>query len=119
MEKRKSTHPESKLQQQCVKWFNTQYPKHLLFAIPNGGYRSVIEAKIMKGEGVISGVADLFLMFPNSKYNGLFIEMKYGSGKLTENQKEFESKATFYGYEYIVCRTINEFMNTINNYING
>lgn len=51
---RKATrHEESHLQRQCVAWFRLQYPKlaRLLFAVPNGGGRSKVEAGIMKAEG--------------------------------------------------------------------
>ena len=48
-------HEESRLQQNCVKWFRYQYPepKYLIYANANGGARSRIEAMIMKGEGVL------------------------------------------------------------------
>ena len=35
-------------------------PEQLLFAIPNGGKRDVISAKLLKDEGVRAGVPDLF-----------------------------------------------------------
>ena len=55
-------HAESDIQQACVSWFRWQYPRYakLLFAVPNGGQRSAVEAKIMSGEGVMAGVADVF-----------------------------------------------------------
>lgn len=45
------THNESALQRTCVSWFRLQYPliARLLFAVPNGGGRSRVEAAIMKG----------------------------------------------------------------------
>ena len=57
---RSPRHLESQLQRQCVAWFRLQYPKHarLLFAVPNGGGRSRIEAAIMKAEGVTAGVSE-------------------------------------------------------------
>ena len=79
------SHPESILQRQCVKWFRLQYAGigNLLFAVPNGGFRSPIEAKIMKGEGVVSGVSDLILLYSNNGYNSLCIEMKAPGGMQT------------------------------------
>ena len=110
-------HEESKIQMQCLKWFWLQYPKHTLFAIPNGGKRSAIEAGIMKAEGVLAGVADCFFMKENVQYNGLFIEIKTPKGKQTEKQKEFELRAKAEGYDYKVCRSLEDFMTTINEYI--
>ena len=77
---------ESKLQILCVKWFRLQFPNVLIFSIPNGGQRSLITAKILKAEGTVSGVADLQILKAKKGYNGLFIEMKYGKGKQSENQ---------------------------------
>ena len=47
-------HLEGDLQRECVKWFRGLYPTDalMLFAVPNGGGRSRIEAGIMKAEGV-------------------------------------------------------------------
>ena len=121
-------HLESKLQQTCVKWFRLQYPMCLLFAIPNGGKRSVLEAKIMKGEGVVSGIPDLFLAEPilhetwdgdELLLPGLFIEMKTEKGRLTESQKAIHAKLEQLGYRVAICRSLEEFMQTVNNYLNG
>lgn len=48
-----------------------KYPKLLFFAIPNGGYRTMITGRILQREGLIPGVPDLF--FPALR---TFIEMK-------------------------------------------
>ena len=53
-------HNESTQQTKCVKWFRTYYPDYVLFAVPNGGNRSAITGAILKAEGVMPGVADLF-----------------------------------------------------------
>jgi hypothetical protein len=90
----------------------------VLFAIPNGGKRSAIEAAIMTGEGVIPGVADLFLMFGNGEYYGFFIEMKVEKNKQTDKQKAFEKYCIRYKYKYSVCRSLDEFITEVNNYIN-
>lgn len=109
---------ESKLQQNCVKWFRYQYPELLLFSIPNGSKRNIITAQILKAEGVLSGVSDLFLAYTNKQYHGLFIEMKYGNNKLSENQIKFIEKAEKYGYKCVVCYTFDEFKNEVESYIN-
>lgn len=64
---------ESQLQRLCVCWFRLQFPNDLIFAIPNGGSRNVIEAKNLKSESVLSGVADLQVITNNKSF---FIEMK-------------------------------------------
>ncbi|MDR1504451.1 MAG: VRR-NUC domain-containing protein [Prevotella sp.] len=110
-------HKESKLQRSCVLWFRLQYPEYTLFAIPNGGYRNAAEAGILKAEGTLAGVADLFLMYPNKGYAGLFIEMKYGAGKQSPAQIAFQEKAQDKGYKYVVSDSLERFILEINSYI--
>ncbi len=108
---------EDRLQSQCVRWFRLQYPNHVLFAIPNGGNRNAITGALLKKTGTLAGVADLFLMCAAQGCNGMFIEMKVGKNKLTESQDQFKYRAVGAGYAYRVCRTIDEFMTEINNYL--
>jgi hypothetical protein len=91
-----------------------------IFAIPNGGARGKIEAAIMKGEGVLAGVADLFVMHPNEHgMHGLFIEMKSATGRLSPMQKEFQKQARAQGYSYGECRSLDEFMMCVDSYLNS
>lgn len=76
----------------------------LLFHIPNGGLRNKIVASKLKREGVIAGVADLFLCIPTRKSHGLFIEMKrVKGGRQSESQKNFETSVVSMGYAYTLC----------------
>ena len=109
---------EHRLQVACVRWMRFQYPNVLIFAIPNGGQRNVIVAKKLKDEGVLAGVADLFVMYANKYgYNGLFIEMKTKTGRQTESQKEFEQYCLTHNYMYEVCRSFDEFRIIVSNYL--
>jgi len=110
---------ESTLQQNCIKWFRYQYPRlaKLLFAVPNGGRRDVIEAKRLKAEGVVSGAPDLILLIGDSKYNALCIEMKAGKGKQSDNQKEWQQAAEKAENKYVVCRSFDEFKREIEGYL--
>jgi len=108
---------ESQLQAECVKWFRYQYPFHVIFAIPNGGNRDIRQAVTLKREGVLSGVADLFVMHPSGDWHGLFIEMKLPKTKQSENQILFEESANSRGYKYVICRTFEQFQTTIIDYI--
>lgn len=116
--RKKRENPESRLQRACIKWFKLQYPKETIFAIPNGGKRGKIEAAIMKGEGVMAGVSDLFLMRGKERYHGLFIEMKAKNGKLRENQRVFIENAKRKDYKVEVCHSLEEFIEKVNNYLN-
>ncbi len=112
-------HSEDTLQANCIKWFRYQYPKLTIFAIPNGGKRNIREAVRLKSTGTLPGVADLFLMVGTSNYNGLFIEMKLPKTKQSELQNDFELKAKKENYQYIVCRSFDEFKTGIENYLNN
>ena len=108
---------ESKLQILCVKWFRLQFTNVLIFSIPNGGQRSLITAKILKAEGTVSGVADLQIMKAKKGYNVLFIEMKYGKGKQSENQINFQKKCEEENYKYEVCNSFEKFEEICKDYL--
>ena len=114
-------HIESKIQQACVRWFRLQYPSiaRLLFAVPNGGARKGLEAKIMKGEGVTAGVSDLILLVSNGEYSSLCIEMKTPSktSKQTDHQKQWQNLTEAHGNKYVVCHSVEEFRDAVNDYI--
>lgn len=105
---------ESQLQRLCVRWFRLFYPNALIFAIPNGGSRNIVEAKNLKAEGVLAGVADLQVIDKNKTF---FIEMKTKKGRQQPTQKDFEDKVKSFGFGYFVCRSFDEFQNIVNNEI--
>lgn len=113
-------HPESELQRICVRWFRLQYPNlsSLLFAVPNGGKRSAVEAGIMRAEGVTAGVSDLILLVPSDQYHALCIEMKYGNGKQSHHQLDWQNAVEEQGYRYVVCRSLDDFITTVNHHLN-
>jgi hypothetical protein len=111
---------ESQIQEACVKWFRYQYPelKRCLFAIPNGGARTPKGGATLKKEGVLAGVADLFLSKPNQTYHGFYIEMKTPKGTQQPSQKEFEKEAIKQGYKYLVIRSFDDFEKEVKAYLN-
>ena len=100
-----------------ISWFRLQYPGLVIFAIPNGGVRTIGTAKKLKAEGVLAGVSDLFLMFPCKAYHGMFIEMKTKIGKVSASQKAFQSIAKKMGYNAIVCYSFEEAAAKIKEYL--
>lgn len=104
---------EDLLQQKCVIWFKNNYQMHgkgLIWAVPNGGTRNIIEAKKLKATGTMPGVSDLIVVL-DSKV--LFIELKTDLGKQSDAQKIFETKITNLNHEYILIRNEEEFKKTI------
>lgn len=118
---RTRTHEESQLQRDCVAWFRMQYPSRalLLFAVPNGGGRSPVEAAILKGEGVVAGVADLILLEARGNYGALCIEMKTPrkASRQNPNQKLWQAATEKAGNAYVVVRTFEAFQDIIRDYL--
>lgn len=110
---------EDRLQAGCVTWFRLQYPKFqkLLFAVPNGGSRNKIEAAKLKATGTTPGVADLIFLYPSGPYPFLCIEMKISTGRQSPEQKDFQKQVQEAGGKYDICRSLEQFMQTINNYL--
>ncbi len=116
----KRKHPESELQIACVTWARIQYPilNRFLFAIPNGGSRSKVEAAIMKGEGVTPDVPDLFLSIPSEDgAHGFYIEMKAPGQKARPGQREWLDQARLLGYEEAVCDNFDDFRVLVTGYM--
>lgn len=106
-QKRKPRHLEESIQVACVNWFRLQYPKLIIFAVPNGGSRNLYEAKNMKKSGTLKGVADLVIVGNNGKV--LFVEMKAGKNKQEDSQVIFQQKVEKLGHKYIICRSLEQF----------
>lgn len=111
---RKPRHLESQIQRQMVQWFRLQYPKWIIAAIPNGGQRNALEAKIMKGEGVLAGFSDLIII---ANKNVLFVEVKTKDGRQSELQKKFQTDVERLGFQYLICRSLQEFQMTIEKWL--
>lgn len=116
--KAKMKHTESDLQIRCVEAFRLIYPKlkMRLFSIPNGGYRNAITASILQKEGSCPGASDLVLAIQRKGYGAMFIEMKTDAGRLSEYQIQF-IKEMREDYYCCVCRSVEEFLREVNNYL--
>jgi len=90
----------------------------MLFAVPNGGKRSVITASILKREGVRRGVPDIFLLSPSNGFHGLAIEMKKDKGgKVSKEQREWLDALKEEGYSAHVCDGAQAAIDTIKQYL--
>lgn len=77
-----------------------------VFAIPNGGARSHIEAAIMKGEGVQAGVPDLCVPLPSGKTT--WLEVKAGRNKPTALQDAMHARLRMLGHRVEVVRSVDD-----------
>lgn len=104
--RQKPRHIESEIQSACVEWFRREYPRYVIFSVPNGGSRNVIEAAHLRKEGALAGVSDLIILADGRV---LFVEMKSGKGRQTRLQRAFQERVESQGFTYAVCRSLLEF----------
>lgn len=116
------THPEDHLQTACVRWWDYAHPGiyWALFHVPNGGKRNAKEAARFKAMGVRPGVPDLLLILPRGGYSFLAVELKAGRNKQTERQVFYQAAIeTASKGKYAVVRSLDEFIDTIEDYLRG
>lgn len=105
---------EHEEQRELVKWFRQTYHDVRIFAIPNGGARSMSTAARLKAEGVSSGVPDLFI-----PAWALWIEMKrQKGGVVSPEQKDWIAYLKGLDYEVLVCKGAEEAKNKIQGFRN-
>ena len=117
---KKRAQPEAAEQEKVIAWARANernYPYlQLLHCSLNGVKMTKAQAGRAIAQGMLSGVPDLFLPVPKNGYHGLFIEMKYGSNKVTENQEKFLQNAANVGYAVSVCYSAQEAIKRIEDY---
>ena len=106
---------EAMEQRNLIKYCNLRHIE--IFAIPNGGRRNPKEAYFLKLEGCSAGVPDLCVPIPKGKYHGLFIELKVGKNKASENQKAWINYLNSVGYLAVVCYGCDKSIELIERYI--
>ncbi len=108
-------------QEVIFKWASMQlgvYPElDLMYHVPNGGKRNVVEATKLKRMGVKAGVPDIVLPVARNGFHGLYVELKVGKNKTSENQDKWLSKLEEQGYKTIVCYGADNAIETIKDYL--
>jgi hypothetical protein len=118
--KKKHRNEEAQIQTEFFKQVRILFPKlpsKLLFAVPNGGSRNIIEARNMKLQGVIPGVADVILLVPKKGYASLCLEFKTAKGRQSDEQKEFQRQAEACGSKYVIVRSVVQGIKEMRRYI--
>jgi len=95
------TAPSEHLEQvRLVSWFRKTYPSVRIFAIPNGGGRSMAQGASLKAEGVTAGVPDLYV-----PAWGLWVEMKRSTGGvISPAQRDWVAYLEGIGHQVIIGR---------------
>lgn len=86
------------------------YPElALMYAIPNGGSRHLLEAVNLQRQGVKAGVPDICLPIPRGGYGALYIEMKREKGgTVQDNQRDWQKKLINAGNAAFICKGCEE-----------
>jgi hypothetical protein len=80
----------------------------MIFSIPNGGTRHIMEAMTLKATGLLKGASDLVVILPNGKL--MFVELKQPKGIQSIDQKDFENRVKILGFEYHIIKSLDEFI---------
>lgn len=92
---------ETTEQIKLFKWaeINEQFVPELklLHHVPNEGKRT--NGTVLKAAGLKTGVPDIVLSVPRRGFHGLYIELKFGSGKVSKSQKEFMKLLAMQNYK--------------------
>jgi len=89
----------------------------MLYAIPNGGRRSLSVAVALKKEGLKPGVPDLHLPVARCGHHGLYIEMKAQDGRLSTVQKRWRDMLISQGYGVAVAKSFEEAKQILEDYL--
>lgn len=109
-------------QSRFIRWCSANADQHpplaWVFAVPNGGKRSRWSAGRAVGEGMKSGVPDVFLPHPNGVYAGLWLEFKrVKGGKVSASQKQWIDHLNEVGYLAVVARGCDNAISIVEKYL--
>jgi len=98
---------EIQLQAKIFQYYWNTQPKTrgLIFHVPNGGKRSMIEATQLKASGVIPGIPDLMVLNDGKAYG---IELKTEIGKLRPEQIKIHAIWIENNIPVFLCRSFDE-----------
>ena len=105
---------EADLQISVVHWLRVTQPQALVQHSANEGKRNVAYNVKLKRMGLTAGWPDLQIIFPPDQFkkdvtpNDIYIELKYGKGRVSKKQKVILDKLADYGKYVAVCYSLNE-----------
>ena len=109
---------ESSIQSSAVQWFTNNYclkhhePQFLCFSVPNEAIQKMAwkQINMFKAMGLKSGVSDVIVLLEGKV---LFVEFKAEKGVQTPKQKDFQQAVETLGFEYHICRSLEQFQKVI------
>lgn len=114
---------EQQEQKELFRWaalHQNQYPElEWLYSVPNAGKRTAWERGQLLETGLKSGVPDICLPIPRGGFGALYIEMKFGKNKPTDNQSYWLNGLQRVGNLTVVCHYWHEAAAIIMQYLKG
>lgn len=108
---RKHLSKEDVLHEQCMLRHRTAYPGIPLIHCPSEGERSGFERFKFTVLGGDSGISDLLHPASSGKNKGIWIELKVGSNKLSDDQLKFLIQMHYMGYAAaVVYDRVDDFL---------
>lgn len=102
-----------------VKELRLRFPNELVFAIPNGGYRSWRQGKRLKLEGARPGIPDLCCPMKRGRYSSLWVELKQPSNKPSPDQAEIIDDLNNAGCRAVWCTSYEDAFDAFARYFAG
>lgn len=89
----------------------------LIYAVPNGYYKSPGAAGRAKAEGLLKSVPDLVLPVARYPWHGLYLEGKFGNRPLREDQEAYVTSLVAQGYAALPWHTVQEGLDIVIRYL--
>jgi hypothetical protein len=102
---------EDQIQAKIIMHARNKYQMHglaIIHSTPNGGKRNKVEAKKLTATGTLSGIADLTIKLPNSRF--IDVEVKIPGEKQSPNQIKIENFLKNIKCHYIVVYSLEDFI---------
>lgn len=91
--------------------------RDVIYAIPNGGFRSKKTSANLKREGTKRGIPDIHCFVAVFPYHSLYIEMKTETGDLTPEQKDLIPILREEGHKVVICRSEEQALRELCKYL--
>lgn len=103
-----------------ARWQQGKYPQlKAMYHAANEGKRSARAGAELKRQGMKPGVSDICLPYASGKYNNLYVELKVGNGKASDNQLKFVDMINSIGGKAVVVYGSEAAIELITAYLEG